>query len=831
MRTKRILAMAAMAMMAVAMWAQQCPVSVKWRVGENQARTFTAYITIKNISGETLDGGWALYYNKFSNTIKMADGQPLDLKPVVNFNYVCLSPNESYKPLKPGEELTVTVVSGGSFRNISDKPDGMHFVAEPGGKAVAVKVDVAPLENYNQFSVSRFQNYADGNYVYKQNAMSNPDNQDCDVSEFAVMPMPKEITLNAKGERIDVPSEVAVVSKSVYLTNAKNYLLRQLQRLGVSDEAKAKFKITLDLEPAISDNREYYVLEVGKKGIGITGQSAEAVLNGVKTLSSVLEFMNCKQISCARVVDYPDFHYRGMMLDISRNFTPYADLLDFIDRLAEYKVNVLQLHFCDDEAWRLEIPGLPELTEVGARKGYTLNDYEAGFMMQTYAGSGNPDDGKAPANGFITRSQFVEMLKYAHERGVKIIPEIETPGHARAAIVAMRYRYKKYIDTDAQKANYYRCYDLDDKGRYESAQGFGDNVLNVAEPGTYQLIMKVVREMQKMYAEAGLRLDVVHLGGDEVAKGCWDNSPKVKQLMKENGFKNERDVAEHYFVTISKWLAEQGIKVEGWQEVSTGHSDEYNAKVNPRLAGVNVWSTIGSRDTIAYSLANRGVPVILSNVGNLYLDMVYRMHEYENGLTWGGCVDEITSFETLPFNIYRSVRTTYNGNEVNLDKAAQGKPDILRKDCILGLQAQLWAETIRDYGMVQEYVFPKIFGLVERSWNASPEWGEGSLNNEKYLADRAAYSMRIGRRELPHLNRVGASFHLAQPGAVVENGMLKVNTPFSGVEVRYTFDGAEPTEQSPLWTAPVAVPDDVKQIKAKAYYLGKTSVTTRLMIK
>ena len=149
----------------------------------------------------------------------------------------------------------------------------------------------------------------------------------------------------------------------------------------------------------------------------------------------------------------------------------------------------------------------------------------------------------------------------------------------------------------------------------------------------------------------------------------------------------------------------------------------------------------------------------------------------------------------------------------------------------MGLQAQLWAETIRNYGMVQEYVFPKIFGLVERAWNASPAWGEGSLDEAKYLADRAAYSMRIGRRELPHLSRVGASFHLAQPGAVVEGGMLKVNTAFSGVDVRYTFDGSEPTEQSPMWSAPVQVPDGVKQIKLKAFYLGKQSVTTRLDVK
>ena len=116
-KTKRILALAAMALVAVAMWAQQCPVSVRWQMGENSRRSFSAYFTIKNTGSETLGNRWALYYNKFSNNIKMAEGQPLDLKPVVNYNYVCLSPNDRYKSLGPGEEITVEVVSGGNFRN------------------------------------------------------------------------------------------------------------------------------------------------------------------------------------------------------------------------------------------------------------------------------------------------------------------------------------------------------------------------------------------------------------------------------------------------------------------------------------------------------------------------------------------------------------------------------------------------------------------------------------------------------------------------------------------------------------------------------------------
>ena len=832
MRLKKIILFALFCLVATTVAvAQQCPVKVKWAMGENQKRTYTSSFTITNVSDKPLEGGWALYYNKFSNVINMAEGQALDIKPVTNYNYVCLTPNAAYKTLQPGESMTVNMVSGGNFRNISDKPDGMHFVPAGSDKALPVAVEITPLQSPNQFNVSNMLNYPDGKYMYAENAISNPEDFGNVGTAYDIFPTPKQIVLNAKGDIVSIPNSVEVVNKGQYLENAKKYLIGRLKQVGVNAVAKAKYKIVLEIRPTISKNYEYYQLSVERKSITIAGQSATAVLNGVKTLAAVLERHGLENLPCAVVDDYPDFHYRGMMLDISRNYTTYPELLDFIDRLAEYKVNSFQLHFCDDEAWRLEIPGLPELTEVGARKGFTLNDYEAGFLMQTYAGTGNPDDGLAPANGYITRDQFVNLLKYAHERDVKIIPEVETPGHARAAIVAMRYRYKKYKDIDKEKANYYRNFDLDDAGVFESAQGFKDNVLNVAEPGTYRMLMKVVSELQKMYADAGLRLDVLHLGGDEVAGGCWNHSPKVKELMKENGYTTERDVAEHFFLTISRWLKERDIKVEGWQEVSLNHGEVYNKEVLPMLAGVNVWSTIGARDTIAYSFANRGLPVILSNVNNLYLDLVYRPHENENGLTWGGCVDEILSWETLPFNIYRSAQINYDGSRKDLAKADIGKPKLQREDCILGLQAQLWSETIRNYSMVQEYVFPKIFGLVERAWNARPDWGEGALDMAKYRKARANYNLRIGMRELPHLSATGSSFHVAQPGAVVENGMLKVNTPYPDMVVRYTTDGSEPTEQSAQWTAPVNVPQGVTLIKVKAFYLGKQSVATRLEVK
>ncbi len=828
MSLKRLQASVAAATVVLCAVAQSSPVSVKWQMVENYGREYLANFTFKNISDKELGANWAVYYNKFSNSVKMSQGQVMDITPIVNNNYCRLKPNANYKPMAPGEEITVGVICSGSFRNISDRPDGAHFVYDGSKDALPIEIEIAEVGGAKQSSLYALANYPNGEYMYAENSISNPEGVKYEGGAYDIFPTPKQVKLS--GKSIAVPTEIKVEVKPQYMNSVLGYLEQRLEKVGIKTSANAKMKLLIEMRPSISTNAEYYTLKVSQKSIEIVGQSREGVLNGIKTLAAVLERVNDGKLPCAEVVDYPDFKYRGMMLDIARNFTPYESLLDFIDRLAAYKINRFQFHFNDDEAWRLEIPGVPELTEVGSRKGFTLNDYEAGHLMQTYGGSGNPNDGKAPANGYITRSQFVEMLKYAHERGVKVIPEIETPGHARAMIVSMRHRYNKYIDTNPEEANRYRNYDLTDTTRFKSVQGFHDNVLNVAEPGTYALLKKIVREMQKMYSDAGLKLDVLHLGGDEVAKGCWAHSKKIKRLMNESHLTTERDVAEYYFKRITGWLHSQGIKAEGWQEVSTGHSEEYNKDVIPCLAGVNVWSTVGRKDTIAYDLANNGVPVILSNVNNLYLDMTYRPHEHENGLTWGGCVDEILSWETLPYNIYRSAQIELDGSRKNLETAANGKPVLKHPENIIGMQAQLWAETIRSYSMVQNYVFPKIFGLVERAWNARPEWGEGSIDREKYEKARAQYNLKIGVRELPYLQKTGADFHIAQPGAVVENGMLKVNAPYPGMTIRYTTDGTMPNENSAEWTEPVAV-GNAKLIRVKAYYLGKESVATRLELK
>lgn len=205
--------------------------------------------------------------------------------------------------------------------------------------------------------------------------------------------------------------------------------------------------------------------------------------------------------------------------------------MKLIDYLASYKISVLHLHLTDDEAWRIEIPGLEELTEVASRRGHTTDESEC--LFPAYAWGCDATDTTSLANGYYTRNDFIDILQYAQKRHIKIIPEVDIPGHSRAAIKAMNARYKKYIDIDKTKAEEFLLTDFSDTSRYISAQHYTDNVVNVAMPSTYRFVEKVIDEFDKIYQDAGLKLTVLHIGGDEVARGAWTGSTICHDLMQE----------------------------------------------------------------------------------------------------------------------------------------------------------------------------------------------------------------------------------------------------------------------------------------------------------
>lgn len=490
-------------------------------------------------------------------------------------------------------------------------------------------------------------------------------------------------------------------------------------------------------------------------------------------------------------------------------------------------MNVLHFHFSDDEAWRLEIPGLEELTAVGSRRGHTTD--ESRCLYPCYDGGYDPDAATV-GNGYYSREDFIGLLRYAAERHIRVIPEIESPGHARAAIVSMKARYNKDKDTDVEKAAEYLLSEPEDTSRYASVQYYTDNVINVAMPSTYRFMEKVIQELAAMYREAGVPLATVHLGGDEVARGVWLGSPKCQALMKEKGMTKPHDLAEHFITQMADIMQRNGLKFSGWQEVALGHTEEAHRQLRTQAAGVYCWNTVPGYDEVVYQIANNGYPVILCNVGNFYMDMAYNGHPDERGLDWGGYVDESVSFSMLPFSIYRSLRMDGAGNSVDLDAAEKGKTVLTaegRKN-ILGVQGQLFAETIRSFNGVEYLLFPKIMGLAERGWNAYPAWEElrGAQEQQAFNKALALYYEKISDMEMPYWARNGINFRLPHPGLLVKDGKLYANVAIRGAEIRYTTDGSEPDAQSALWEAPV--PCHAPVVKAKTFCQGKESLPITL---
>ncbi len=255
--------------------------------------------------------------------------------------------------------------------------------------------------------------------------------------------------------------------------------------------------------------------------------------------------------------------------------------------LATYKVNHLLFYTTEDEGWRVEIDGLPELTKVGAQRQHTTGK-ETNVLHPSYGSGPFANAEGKHGSGFYTKADFIEILKYANDRHIKVIPELNFPGHARAAIKSMEARYERLMKEGKEKeANEYRLIDPDDKSVYLSAQAYKDNVVSVGRESTYHFFEKVVDEMAKMYKEAGLTMDTFHTGGDEVAEGAWSGSPMAAKLIKENPeIKSPKNLQAYFFRRLVPRLEKRGLKIHGWEEVALTKTPAGKYLANPEF----VWS-------------------------------------------------------------------------------------------------------------------------------------------------------------------------------------------------------------------------------------------------
>ena len=485
------------------------------------------------------------------------------------------------------------------------------------------------------------------------------------------------------------------------------------------------------------------------------------------TLENLIRNAGGHELPDLVIEDWPDFGYRGFMLDISRNFTTRDNILRFIDLLAHYKVNIFHLHFGDDEGWRVEIEKFPELTAYGAHHAFPHRN-EAGeyveeeYLMPSYNGSIDPDDMSSSANGYLTKEDYIEILKYAWERRIKVIPEFDTPGHSRAAIKAMD-AYSERVGSDE-----FRLSDPEDRSEYCSVQYYKDNALNVAMPSTYRFIEVVFDELIAYHKEAGAPLPAIHVGGDEVAKGAWTASPACLKVMEERGWDNVELMKSYYIEKVLDIAEARGVKIAGWQEVVMDLEDHVYERLKKNLYSVNFWHTGHGQEEYPYQYANDGVPTVLSNMTNTYVDFAYTPDKTERGLSWGGFVDERRSFSLLPYDIYRSVRWDDHGRIRDISTLPDGKTPLKARENVIGVQAQLWTETVRCFDHVTSYVFPKVCGVFERAWNASPSWeGTTQADDPAFLQELDRYYSTVVSHEIPYYDEMQIAYRQRKRSAIM----------------------------------------------------------------
>ena len=805
----------------------KAPVALTWEMGASDIEPgyYENTFILKNISQKPLKKNWTIYYSQLPRGVKQEGASEVKVE-VVNGNFFKMYPTDEFASLAPGDSMRITFLCTYKLDRNSHVPEGTYWVETVDGKEgspLPVALKALPLPSPESMS-----GYPDATKIYESNLRLAGAPA---LVQSDILPSVKKVVA-IEGDNVVLEGKVALAFPENFAGEAKLLKEKLTGLYGLEVVGNASVKIVLEelLDRKEAVNDEYYTINIGDNLIKISAATPHGIFNGTQTLLSMLKGKQTPYLlEAVSIRDYPDLAYRGQMIDIARNFTAPENLKKLVDIFASYKLNVLHFHFCDDEAWRLEIPGLEELTAVGSRRGHTTDESQC--LYPCYDGGYDPD-AKTVGNGYYSREEFIDLLKYAAERHVRIVPEIESPGHARSSIVSMKARYNKYFETDPGKATEYILSEPEDTSRYVSVQYYTDNVMNVALPSTYRFMEKVIQELNAMYQEAGLSLSTVHLGGDEVPRGVWMGSPKCQELMKEKGMTKAHDLSEYFITQMADVMQKNGLKFSGWQEVALGHTEEAHQQLRGQAAGVYCWTTVPGSDEVVDQTANNGYPVILCNVGNFYMDMAYNGHPDERGLDWGGYEDESVSFSMLPFSIYRSLRLHMAGNPIDMDNAEKGKTALteIGKKHIMGVQGQLFAETIRSFDGVEYLLFPKILGLAERGWNAHPVWENlsGVREQQAFNQALALYYEKISKSEMPYWAKNGINFRLPQPGLLVKDGNLYANVAIDGAEVRYTTDGSEPTAQSTLWKEPVKCGSLV--VKAKTFYQGKESLTIILNV-
>lgn len=799
---------------------EEAPLAVSWQPllnnydGKEQA---LSELIIKNEGEKPFPWeGWKLYFNFIRLAEPVDSLQPLDVHHI-NGDYFYFQPNRNGSVLMPGDSVKYTLISKSWVVNYNDAPQGF-YLDWGGGQMQPLKAvnTLLPPEEKPFYRVGGDAEM-DAKKIYDKNLRYQ--NAAINTSGM-ILPTPVSSQLG-KGNYV-LRDDVALYYDPVFRTEGE-LLASELKELfhlsSRTGSAGSKAKGGIQLVEDKSLAKEAYNLEITKNEIRLSASAGAGIFYAIQSLKLLIDpqFYHAKNVKpitlpTGKIVDEPRFGSRSLMLDVARNFQSKEQIIKMLDLMALYKLNTLHFHLNDDEGWRLEIPSIPELTEIGARRGHWENGKDNDWLPPSY-GSG-PFLDNPRASGYYSKDDFIEILKYAQKRHIQVIPEVETPGHARAAIQAMNVRYRRLVaQGDHAGAVKYLLQSPGDSSVYRSVQKWNDNVMDVSLPSVYTFLEQVTDDIVAMYQEAGVSLETIHFGGDEVPNGVWEHSPAFAKFKKEDSsIKEINDLWIRHFDILYNMLAKRGLHLSGWEEVGMQKVMVDGKKKWIPFEGLqdsgvylNVWNNLGGNEDLAYRLANAGYKVKLSFVSNFYLDMAYYKSFREQGFYWGGFIDLEKPFSFIPYDYLLNQQEDWLGRPLSA-KILTGAEKLSPKgrENIVGLQALLWSETIKSETQMEQMLFPRLLAFCERAWAAPGKWEEGADSTE-YQKSLKHFFAVVGQRELQRLSYLhgGVSYRIPTPGVKVLQNQVHVNMELPGFDVRYTEDGAIPTVTSALYKGPI----------------------------
>ena len=788
-------------------------IEVVYEIKKMNDWNFDVSLSILNSTNFDFDSVWSFHWNQQSSIVNN-ESIPENIKYeyVAGQSYNILSFGKNYD-LKSNESISIDFNQSGIVKRISDLPVGGFIVS-----------------NNEIIDVKFTYNWKNADGIEKLDAPTSKDRYDLyspgnvlDKSELEIIiPTPSEITL-LDGES-SLKSEYKVfVDESLNLDiNTVNSLFAENFNVDIINSTD------YDISVQYIDNllEESYKLSIDENKISIEASDRAGALYGLQSLKQIFlaSSLESNMLKHMNISDSPRFSYRGMLLDISRNFYGPDKIKQILDYLSFFKINHLDFRLTDDEGWRLEIPGLEELTEVGSKRAYTKDEFESLIPMY-----GSGPDINSTGSGYLSRDDFIEILQYADHRNIKIIPQISYPSHMRSAIISMDVRYQKYMELgDQAEAEKYLLSDPDDESEYYSAQGFDDNIACICRESAFTFYEKVIDEIYLMYKEAGIELNKFGVAADELPYGAWQKSPICDQFMEENSIAGDYNALYEIMQRrVYDKLSSYNATMTGWDDIllKLTEKNQSETKIKDFFKGDDillfVWKNDwgqGRQDMI-YKYANLGYKTVMSNSSAFYFDMVDDKDLDNVGLSWSGYADYKDMWTVDVFDIFND---SYGVEKNNISKEyieSSEKLNPSNRDNIIGIQSQIWSETIRNEDILDYMFMPNIIVFSQKAWSQDPEWMKISDKTKREFTleyEWNKFTNTIGQRVLPIIDNIygGLSYDLPKPGGIIKNDSLYANSVFPGLNIKYTLDGSLPDIESMNYNNPVKLnKDDVVNLR------------------